>query len=201
MDLGHPQKIQALWIAILNWLSTKSQGHPFFEIKENSLKLIGLLWHILMQVMRSTEDLGWGFRGRLNLMSIYVEFHTYMIHCFNLLENFGTYTTLNLGGLCNAQNWTKYYLNEQVANYCHVDDQCQAVVFLYWLFWRSLYNPYASLQFKLSFTLFIHCTSFQIVIFAGHNVVEGEDSLSFSQTLLSLPLNKFGSPDLNFPKL
>jgi hypothetical protein len=58
-----------------------------------------------------------------------------------------------------------------------------------------------SLQFKLSFTLYIYCTSFHIVIFAGHNIVEAEDSLSFAQTLLSLPLNKFGSPDLNFPKL
>ncbi len=55
-----------------------------------------------MWVMRSIEDLGWGFRRRLNLMSIYVEFHTYMIHCFNLLENFGTYTILNYVGLCNA---------------------------------------------------------------------------------------------------
>jgi hypothetical protein len=55
-----------------------------------------------MQVMRSTEDLGWGVHRRWNLMSMYVEFHTYMIHCFNLLENFGTYTILNLGRLGNA---------------------------------------------------------------------------------------------------
>ncbi len=65
----------------------------------------------------------------------------------------------------------------------------------------SLYNPYEDLQFKISFTLFIDCTSFQIVIFPGHNIVQGEDSLSFSQTLLSLsPLNKFGSPDLKLSK-
>jgi hypothetical protein len=47
-----------------------------------------------MQVMRSTEDAGWVFHRRLNLMSIYVEFHTYMIHC--------SIQSLNLGGLCNA---------------------------------------------------------------------------------------------------
>ncbi len=52
--------------------------------------------------MRSIEDLGWGFHRRLNLMIIYVEFHTYMIHCFNLLENLRTYAILNLEGLCNA---------------------------------------------------------------------------------------------------
>jgi hypothetical protein len=87
----------------------------------------------------------------------------------------------------NMKNWTKYYLNAQVADYWHVDDQCQAVIFQYWLFWISLYNPCTSLHFKLSFKLFVDCTSFQIVIFAGHNTVEGEDSLSFLQTLLSLP--------------
>ncbi len=35
-------------------------------------------------------------------MSIYVEFHNYIIHCFKLLENFRTYAILNFGGLCNA---------------------------------------------------------------------------------------------------
>jgi hypothetical protein len=54
----------------------------------------------LMQVMRSTEDAGWVFCRRLNLMSIYVEFHTYMIHCFNLLENFRTYTIFEPWGDC-----------------------------------------------------------------------------------------------------
>jgi hypothetical protein len=89
----------------------------------------------------------------------------------------------------NMKNWTKYYINAQVADYWHVDDQCQAVIFPYWLFWMSLYNTCTSLQFKLSFKLCIDCTSFQIVIFAGHNMVEGEDSLSFLQTLSVSPLS------------